>query len=271
MALPTQSEVLKLSIVNELNHGHDLSIILDKLVAAIEGNACGPNIETEEPQCKTALLRVIECGSISYVEKFMKLGCSINYETSKGETPLSESLKLLHQEMVVYLIHSCDAKLDHVNRFAESALTHAIRINNDPDTVQWILSQPNSPKVRPCDITEAIIQGKHRVLVKLLEYDLKIYKQFIKDREERVKESGKKKIQERADKKGETKSEKEQEQKIVEDSSKMEDETEEEIYHLLEQLDPSSMRTPLMTAASGGQSGTVVLLLDRGANPGKKI
>ena len=71
MALPTQSEVLKLSIVNELNHGHDLSIILDKLVAAIEGNACGPNIETEEPQCKTALLRAIECGSISYVEKFV--------------------------------------------------------------------------------------------------------------------------------------------------------------------------------------------------------
>ena len=282
MALPTQNEILKLSIVHELTHGHSLSNIYDSLVAAIDGNACGPDVETEEPACKTPLLRAVESGDFDYIQNFILLGADIDHETVRGETALSSCLKLSNQPMIDYLIQ-LGARLDHINKYAESSLTHLIRICNDPDSVQWILNQPRRPPVRPCDITEAIIQGKHRVLVMLLEHDLKLC------RGKESKSSGIEGNGNNAHLNGV------KEEKTMDCSAAAQKEETEEIQdkeekekslvptlstatapnnytdHLLEEIDLTCMRSPLMTAASGGKCGTVVLLLDRGASPGKSF
>ena len=184
---------------------------------------------------------------------------------------LSVAIKLQQQPMIDYLL-SLGARLDHINRYAESSLTHVIRISNDPDVLQWMLNQPIKPSVRPCDITESIIQGKHRMLVMLLDYD-KQGEQREEQREQQQEQQEKRLPEQQlgvATEEKETGKQQQSSDLRTTTTNNNNNNNNGTSLSLLERLDPTTLRSPLMTAASGGQSGTVVLLLDRGAAPNQE-
>ena len=226
MALPTRAESLLLGVLSALRIGYDLPLIHEKLTLAMDGPhpACGANVSTEPPESKTPLLRAVENTNYEYVENFLKLGASIGYENARGETALSEAIKIGNHQMVVFLIER-GASLQYVNKYDETSLTHYLRCSTTPDSIEWVLKQHEPPPVRPSDVIEAIIQGRHRVLCMLLDHDSNESKAEVKN-------------------------------DLIENVG---------IATLLDGIDFTSGRTPLMTAASAGRSGTVVLLLARGA------
>jgi len=300
MALPTQHELLKLAVLNSIHVGYDLTKIYDSLVLAINGNACDPDVETEEPECKTALLRAVDKSSMKYVKMLVDLGATVDHENARGETALSEAMKIGNHSMVDLLL-SLGARFDRVNRHEETALTHVLRCSKTLDAVEWVLNHAQTPAVRPCDVTETIIQGRHRVLVMLLDRDLEEErKKMVKGTKEGTMEGEKEEKEEKEEGK-ETGEEEKRDGSVERDVSIKEEKGEEKeegkgegmgegmgeeldlekkgegkgkgeenastSTSLLERIDPTSMRTPLMAASNGGRSGTVVLLLDRGAKP----
>ena len=307
MALPTQHELLKLDVLNSIHVGYDLTKIYDSLVLAINGNACDPDVETEE--CKTALLRAVDKSSMKYVRMLVDLGATVDHENARGETALSEAMKIGNHSMVDLLL-SLGARFDRVNRHEETVLTHVLRCSKTLDAVEWVLNHAQTPAVRPCDVTETIIQGRHRVLVMLLDRDLEEErKKMVKGTEvgtregtmeekEEGKETGEEEKRdgsikrdvsieeengvENGEGKGEGKGEELELDLDLEKKGEGKWKGEENAStsaaidsdffigtstSLLERIDPTSMRTPLMAASNGGRSGTVVLLLDRGAKP----
>ena len=66
MALPTRVEQLTIAALGALRHG-DLHEIDVHLGAALKGAACEPDLVTEEPECKTALLRAVERADLDRV------------------------------------------------------------------------------------------------------------------------------------------------------------------------------------------------------------
>ena len=66
MALPTRHEQLRIAALNALRHGQ-LEEIDRHLAAALKDGACEPDLVTEEPECKTALLRAVERADLERV------------------------------------------------------------------------------------------------------------------------------------------------------------------------------------------------------------
>ena len=76
MALPTRHEQLRIAALQSLREG-DLARVDAAFAAALSTSppACEPDLVTEEPECKTALLRAVEradCERISRYGEFAK-------------------------------------------------------------------------------------------------------------------------------------------------------------------------------------------------------
>lgn len=266
MALPSRKELLKLGVLTALRNGHDLPLIHSKLTEALNdssGRACEPNIETEPPESKTALLRAVENTSYKYISIFMQLGADISHENARGETALSEAIKIGNRQMIEFLIEK-GALLNAINKYDENAMTHFLRCTKKPDSIEWLLKQLNAPTIRPCDIIETIILGRHRVLCLLLDHDLDQQLRL----QQMVSSASVTKSNVNEEKKDNEKEEEEEKKTDTHGTKTSETTTApKDILTLLERIDPMSMRTPLMASASGGKSGTCIFLMDRGARP----
>ena len=211
----------------------DLARIDAAFAPALDEKACSPDLETEAPESKTALLRAVERQDHARVERYIgEWGCSVDHENSQGDTALSEAVKTGCRPMIRRLV-ALGARLDRANVYGETALTHMMRCGsvegNDgeghlADAVQWLLDQPGAPMPGPTDLVEAVVQGRHQVMCVLLNHD---------DNRRRALDAA--------------------------------DEVP-AMPSILNAVDPTCGRTPVMAAASAGHSGTCVLLLQRGAD-----
>ena len=172
MALPSRRELLRVAALEALRQG-DLAEIDARLGAALKDEACEPDLVTENPECKTALLRAVERADLARITRYVReFGCAVGFENRNGDTPLSEAFKIGNRGVIKHLLEM-GAVLDHVNAMGESALTHTLRCcsyETLPSAVEWLLAQPGAPFPRPVDITEAIILGHHQIIIHLLEY-----------------------------------------------------------------------------------------------------
>ena len=60
MALPSRRELLRVAALEALRQHWILAQIDARLGAALKDEACEPDLVTENPECKTALLRAVE-------------------------------------------------------------------------------------------------------------------------------------------------------------------------------------------------------------------
>ena len=158
MALPSRKELLKLGVLTALRNGHDLPLIHSKLTEALNdssGRACEPNIETEPPESKTALLRAVEYTSYKYISIFMQLGADISHENARGETALSEAIKIGNRQMIEFLIEK-GALLNAINKYDENAMTHFLRCTKKPDSIEC--EEENCEQLCTVDLNVADIE-----------------------------------------------------------------------------------------------------------------
>jgi ankyrin repeat protein len=132
------------------------------------------NIDIANSQKRTALMTASLLGHINKSQKLIELGASCNCTDQDGNTALIEAVQSKNKNLVDLILHQ-HPKVDHCNRFKETALIIAIKQKSpSEDIIKLLLKADADPELTDVNqkSTWLIAKQKHPKIARLIEKHL---------------------------------------------------------------------------------------------------